>query len=245
MLPSVLCLLSLAVPEAGAPAPKAPLLKVRLEVGKKIARYFEIKDGKVLLKNGVEITLLRGCKVELTAVDRNLSFPDQKPKLPADVVLFQVQQTSQFPAMLAAVPAFPGPNGKKLGLHVPYVDFTFAGPGGPRGVQTQTNLQNPPTEADWEKLRLAALTGMDAILRQQLGESLLQPARLVFHDKPGWYVENPYPFVIAGKAELLGPDKRGRLVPFRLEPGAARLWIDGDRFLVRDLAIAAPLPKKK
>lgn len=59
---------------AQEPPEQMARLKVRLEVSKKLATLFVLTKDKVLLKNGVELTLLRGCDVELMVADRNLAF---------------------------------------------------------------------------------------------------------------------------------------------------------------------------
>jgi hypothetical protein len=237
-----ICMAALTAAPAQSLAPQQPpRLKVRLEVGKKIANLFVIKDGRVVLNNVVELTLLRGCEVELMVVDRDLTSGVQpEPKLVKGVHRLHIQQTSEFPGMLAAPPSFPGPDGKKLGMHVPYVGISFMGLGTSGSVQGQINLQNEPTAADWEKVRLAGLSQVDGKMRQILGDSLVMPARLVFHEKPGWYVENPHPFVIRGKAYPLAAGKESKPVPFRIAPGFERIWIDTNRFIVRDIEISAP-----
>jgi hypothetical protein len=125
-------------------------------------------------------------------------------------------------------------------MHVPYASVSFLGLGASGSVQGQINLQNEPTAADWEKVRLAALAQVDGKMREFLGESLVMPARLALHEKEGWYVENPYSFVIRGKAYLFGPGKEGKQVPFRIAPGSEHIWIDTNRFIVRDIEISAP-----
>src|SRR5262245_34603503 len=222
------------------PPEKAPRLKIRLEVSKKLAGLFILKDGKVLLKNGVELTLLRGCDVEVMAVDRNLNRGVQPdPKAPADLVRMHVQQDGEHPGLLANFPSFPRPDGKKMGLHMPSIGFFYGGLGGGVHYEAHMNCVDPPTAADWEKVRLLGLSQLDERMRKYLGESLLLPARLVYHEKPGWYVENPYLFVISGKADV-GRGKERKQVPFRLPPGAPRLWSDAERFMVHDLVLSAP-----
>jgi hypothetical protein len=69
-------------------------------------------------------------------------------------------------------------------------------------------------------------------------------AREVLGEEPGWYLENPFPFAIAGKAELTGPGKDRKRVPFRLPPGRRRVRIDDGPFVVRDLVLAPPEQQK-
>lgn len=230
---------SVAIAQQAQPE-QAPRLKVRLEVSKKLADLFVLKDGKVLLKNGVEVSLLRGCDVELMVADRVLAFgvePD--PRAPADLHRLHVQLSGEFAGMLANKPQFRGFDGKELGMHVPYATISYSGLGGGGSFQGHINLVDPPTPADWEKVRLAVLSQLDGYMRTRLGESLYATARLVYHEKPGWYLDNPHTFVVSGTAELLSQGKEGRRVPFRLAPGQ-RLWVDTERFRVHDLAVSAP-----
>ncbi len=236
-------------PAGDGPRPEPrPRLKVRLEVSTNLAGLLVAKDGKVTVKGGSEVTILRGAEVELLAVDRPLSgaIPDD-PKLPADVVRLHVQQNGAFPAMLAAPPSRFGRGGKELGMHVPYVSIAVRGLGVSNSYQTSTNLRHLPKEEDWAKLRREGLEGVDGHLRAWLGEGLVRRAEPGRGEKAGWVVENPHPFAVSGKAILRGEGKDGRQVPFRLEPGAAPQWVDAGHFLVGDLAVYAPAavrPKK-
>lgn len=245
-LPAALAALVLLAPAhaASADAPKPTRPRARVEVSKPVAGLLAVKDGKVLVKGGHEITLLRGFDVELKAGDVNLrAKPD--PALALHLRLKLVQETTGRNALVG-----PGEEGAFLPhstfeyqLHFPSAREEAFGQFG-RIVEGKSRCANAPTPADWEAARLDALAGLDGFLRGQVSGELPRQAREVLGEKPGWYLDNPYPFVIEGKAELAGPGKGRRRVPFRLPPGRERVRIDGGPFVVRDLVLAPPEPKK-
>jgi hypothetical protein len=245
-------LFTVSVTRAADPPPElVPRLKVRIEVSKKIAGLIAVKHGKVLLKNGSEITLLRGCDVEIVAADRRLDFnwkPAVKP--PVDLML-QIQLNHEFPARLANPPRVITPQGVKKGsmdracsnflfvCYAPVARNVKEGMVG-GGVEGMSSCKNRPRGADWEKSRLAGLAKLDGLIRQRLGERLQRPAQVPYHEKEGWYLHNPYPFVVAGKAQLLAPEKQRKQVTFRLAPGSKGQWVDTGRFTVHDLVLGPP-----
>lgn len=231
-------------PAGSADQPKPGSLKARVEVSKAIADLLSLKDGKVVVKGGHEITLFRGFEVELKAVDVNLrAKPDQALALHFRLKL--LEETSGRNAL-----ARPGHDGAFLPhsrfeyqLLVPGAREEQFGHFG-RVVEGRSRCANAPTPADWEAARLDALSKLDGFLRGQVSGELPRLAREVLGEKPGWYLENPFPFAIKGKAELTGPGKERKQVAFRLPPGPQRVRIDDGPFVVRDLVLAPPEQKK-
>ncbi len=249
-LRTTVCLVAAALAPAAAagrqpPAKEPARLKVRLEVSKQLAPLFAVKGGKVVLENGAEITLLRGCDVELVAVATPPAVAGPpRPKLPPGVVRLEAHLAGESPATLANPPDQLRLLG--LGAHFAQVAISFRGLGS-GNYQAQLNCKAWPGPAEWKKARLLALKELDGRMREALGAELLRPASVAFHEKPGWYLCNPYPFVISGEAVVAPRGGSTRIVPFRLEPGARGPWVAADRFTVRGLVLSAPdkRPAKK
>jgi hypothetical protein len=103
-------------------------------------------------------------------------------------------------------------------------------------VSGQVTCKGWPREASMKAARAAALTQIDDSLRKQIGAKLTREARKAANEKEGWYLHNPYPFVVEGTCRLAEPDKQP--VPFRLTPGSKALWIDANSFSVQDLVLS-------
>ena len=240
----LLAALVLIAPAAFVDALEPARPRARVEVSKAVAGLLTIKCGKVFVKGGHEITLLRGFDVELKADDVDLR---AKPD-PALALYLRLKLIEEVPARNAL--AGPGEQDAFLPhstfeyqLHFPGAREDAFGQFG-AGIEGSSRCPTTPTNADWEAARLDALAKLDGLMRDQVSGELPQLAREVLGEKPGWYLENPFPFVIEGQEVLAGSGKCRKQVPFRLSSGRERVRIGSDPFVVRDLVLSPLEPKK-
>jgi hypothetical protein len=226
------------VAEASAAEPvRRP--KARVEVTPDVAGLLSVKDGKLLIKGGGELTLLRHFEVELKEAKIDLK-KDVDPKDVPDLLL-QIQLGREVVGPTSRI----RDNDFPRYLQQTFLDYRLRIAGTKEAYRGNFNggcfgvfgSKDVPGPAEREASRIEALTDLDKRMHHILRRELIGSGK---DDEQGLYIKNHYPLAVAGKV-LLADAKEP--VAFRVAPFEARRF--ERRFQIVELELGPPAVEPK
>jgi hypothetical protein len=213
--------------------------KARVEVTPELGRLLSLKGGKLLIKGGGELTLLRHFEVEVKAAQIDLT-KEIDPKNQPDLLL-QIQLGREVAGPTARIrdadlPRYLQQTFLKYRLRIAGTKESYRGNlrGECFGVYGSKDVPGP---VEKEASRIKALTELDKRMHHILRRELIGSGK---DNEQGLYIKNHYPLAVTGKALLV--DAKGP-VAFRVAPFEARRF--ERRFQIVELELGPPAAERK